>query len=61
MADDEVYDILFPSRNSHKPAYSQPNWERVHRKLAKAGVTLKLLHREYADRRSEERVSVRLN
>lgn len=55
MADDEVYALLFPGRNSHEPAYAEPDWEYVHRELAKTGVTLKLLHGEYSDKCAEER------
>lgn len=29
--------------------FAQPDWERVHRELARVGVTLKLLHGEYRD------------
>lgn len=47
--DDEVYRTLFPDRFSYAPAYAQPDWDRIHRELAKTGVTLKLLHQEYLD------------
>lgn len=54
MPDDEVYRPLFPDRNNHEPAYCSPDWEHVHKKLAKIGVTLKLLHSEYADKCAEQ-------
>ena len=44
MSDEAVYRLLFPERNRHEPAYALPDWERVHKELAKTGVTLKLLH-----------------
>lgn len=47
--DDEVYRLLFPDRFSYEPAYVQPDWEHIHRELARTGVTLKLLHQEYLD------------
>lgn len=50
LSDEEVYALLFPDRNNHEPAYEDPDWDYVHRELAKAGVTLRLLHSEYADR-----------
>ena len=50
MPDDEVYCLVFPDRNNHEPAYCSPDWEHVHRELAKTDVTLKLLHIEYADK-----------
>lgn len=48
-SDDEVYALLFPGRNEHVPAYRQPDWNAVHRELARTGVTLRLLHAEYRD------------
>ncbi len=45
-----VYSRLFPGRGEHESVHAQPDWERVHRELAKVGVTLKLLHSEYLDR-----------
>lgn len=47
----EVYALLFPGRSEHQSVYAQPDWAVVHRELARVGVTLKLLHSEYVDRR----------
>lgn len=47
--DDEVYALLFPGRGVIESAYEQPDWARVHSELGRVGVTLKLLHAEYAD------------
>ncbi|GAA3198695.1 IS21 family transposase [Microbacterium terregens] len=44
-----VYARLFPGRGEHDSVYAQPDWERMHRELARVGVTLKLLHGEYLD------------
>lgn len=44
---------LFPDRGDAGPVHAGPDWARVHRELAKTGVTLKLLHAEYADGRAE--------
>ncbi|MEE1622745.1 IS21 family transposase, partial [Zafaria sp. Z1313] len=49
LAHGEVYELLFPGRGEHQSVFAQPDWERVHRELARVGVTLKLLHGEYAD------------
>ena len=49
MPDDEVYRLLFPDRNNHVSVFEEPDWEYVHRELAKVGVTLQLLHLEYRD------------
>ncbi|SJN37509.1 Mobile element protein [Microbacterium esteraromaticum] len=45
----EVYARLFPGRGEHESVHAQPDWDRVHRELARVGVTLKLLHGEYLD------------
>lgn len=49
LPDDEVYRMLFPDRNRHVSVFEEPDWEYVHRELAKVGVTLQLLHSEYRD------------
>jgi transposase len=50
LDDAEVYAWLFPGRGVHDSVHAQPDWAVVHRELARVGVTLKLLHGEYADR-----------
>ncbi|MDE8671057.1 IS21 family transposase [Pseudarthrobacter sp. H3Y2-7] len=47
--DREVYARLFPGRGEHQSVFAQPDWDHVHREMARVGVTLKLLHGEYAD------------
>ncbi len=47
--DGEVYALLFPGRGERESVYEQPDWARVHRELARVGVTLRILHGEYAD------------
>ena len=49
LDDAAVYARLFPGRGEHESVHAQPDWEQVHRELAKVGVTLKLLHGEYVD------------
>lgn len=49
LDDAVVYARLFPGRGEHESVHAQPDWERVHRELARVGVTLKLLHSEYVD------------
>lgn len=57
--DDEVYRLLFPERNNHVSIFTDPDWEHIHKELARTGVTLKLLHQEYADRcRCDDAVSM---
>ncbi|SMX71138.1 hypothetical protein BAUR9175_01028, partial [Brevibacterium aurantiacum] len=48
-ADSEVYGLLFPGRGDHDSVFAQPDWKAVHKEMARVGVTLKLLHGEYAD------------
>jgi len=47
--DGEVYSLLFPGRGDHHSVFAQPDWERIHKEMARVGVTLKLLHGEYVD------------
>ena len=47
--DDEVYALLFPGRGERGSVYEQPDWGKVHRELARVGVTLRILHGEYVD------------
>jgi transposase len=48
MADKELSRLLFPVE-SGKPAYKMPDYEHIHREMAKSGVTLTLLWLEYCD------------
>ena len=47
--DDGVYALLFPGRGEREGVYERPDWARVHRELARVGVTLGILHGEYVD------------
>src|SRR5690625_5187231 len=49
LPEHEVYELVFPGRSEHRRVYAQPNWDTVHKELARVGVTLKLLHSEYVD------------
>jgi len=49
LPEHEVYELVFPGRSEHRSVYAQPNWDTVHKELARVGVTLKLLHSEYVD------------
>ncbi len=50
IAEADVYARLFPGRGERESVYAQPEWDEVHRELARVGVTLRLLHGEYKDR-----------
>ncbi len=47
--DGEVYSMPFPGRGERESVYEQPDWAGIHRELARVGVTLRILHGEYAD------------
>ncbi len=49
MSDAQVYAAVFPGRGMRQSVFVAPDWVRVHRELARVGVTLKLLHGEYVD------------
>lgn len=49
MTNDEAYAMLLTSRINEDRVYPNPDWERLHRELAREGVTLKCLHDEYRD------------
>ena len=49
--DGEVYALLFPKVgvSARRACTSSPTWARVHRELARVGVTSRILHGEYVD------------
>ena len=47
MTDDEVYRLFYPDRHVHESVFEEPDWEYVHKEMAKVGVNLRLLHDEY--------------
>ena len=49
LDDEEVYRLLFPGRNEHESPFDEPDWDYVHRELARVGVNLRLLHDEYRE------------
>ena len=49
LSDRKVYDRLFPERAHGGAVYPDPDWERIHRELARDGVTLKRPRAEYRD------------
>ena len=56
QSEGELYARLFPGRGEHESVFTQPDWDLVHREMARAGVTLKLLHGEYTDSCTADRV-----
>ena len=53
MTDRELKNALFPTE-AGKPVYKMPDYEWVHKELAKSGVTLQLLWFEYCDKCRDE-------
>jgi len=48
MSNKEVSQVLFPEE-SGKPAYKMPDYDYIHREMAKSGMTMQLLWFEYCD------------
>ena len=49
QSEEELYELFFPDRVCSQNIYLLPDYEYVHKELRKVGVTLKLLHDEYAE------------
>ena len=47
MPEDEVYRLFYPDRHVRESAFDEPDWDYVHKEMAKVGVNLRLLHDEY--------------
>lgn len=50
MPDDDVYRLFYPDRHVRESIFEEPDWEYVHKEMAKVGVNLRLLHDEYKER-----------
>jgi transposase len=48
LSNHELARLLFPG-SQNKPAYKIPDWNYIHREMAKSGVTLSLLWAEYCE------------
>jgi transposase len=48
LTNNELAERLFPG-NQTQPVYKMPDWEYIHREMAKSGVTLSLLWAEYCE------------
>lgn len=53
--DDEVHSMLFPGRGERESVYERPDWARVHRELARVGVTPRILARRVRRRMRQRR------
>ena len=50
LDEDEIYKLLFPEKKKEKPAIRPlPNFEHIHKEIAKKGVTFELLWMEYKE------------
>ena len=45
--EDEVYRLFYPDRHVRESVFDEPDWNYVHKEMAKVGVNLRLLHDEY--------------
>ena len=50
MSDDEVYRLFYPDKHVRESVFEEPDWDYVHKEMAKVGVNLRLLHDEYRER-----------
>lgn len=49
MPEDDVYRLLFPDRSVHESVFEEPDWDYIHKEMARVGVNLRLLHDEYVE------------
>lgn len=49
MPEDEVYHLFYPEKHARESVFEEPDWDYVHKEMAKVGVNLRLLHDEYKD------------
>ncbi len=47
MPEDEVYRLFYPDKHRHGSAFTEPDWDRIHKEMARVGVNLRLLHDEH--------------
>ena len=47
VPEDEVYRLFYPDRHVRESVFDEPDWDYVHKEMAKVGVNLRLLHDEY--------------
>ena len=47
MPEDEVYRLFYPDRHVRDTIFEEPDWDYVHKEMARVGVNLRLLHDEY--------------
>jgi len=47
---EECYRMFFPDKHPEETVYEKSDYDYIHKELSRAGVTLKLLWKEYGDR-----------
>lgn len=59
LTDEEAYRLFYPDRGVRESVFEDPDWGYVHKKTAKVGMNLRLLHDEYRGRcRREGKVAM---
>ncbi len=38
LSDDETYRLFYPDRHLHESAFEEPNWDYIHKEIARVGV-----------------------
>lgn len=54
LPEDEVYRLFYPDRHVRESPFEEPDWDYVHKEMAKVGVNPRLLHDEYRERCARE-------
>lgn len=50
VSNEELQALLFPGKYTALPIYAMPDFQQIHKDLAKTGVNLTLLHQEYTNK-----------
>lgn len=54
LPEDEAYRLFYPGRHVRESPFEEPDWDYVHKEMARVGVNLRLLHDEYRERCARE-------
>jgi transposase len=59
LTEEEAYRLFYPDRGVRESVFEDPDWVYAHKKMAKVGMNLRLLHDEYRERcRREGKVAM---
>lgn len=49
LGEEDVYRLFYPDKHARESVFREPDWDYVHKEMAKVGVNLRLLHDEYRE------------